>query len=121
MRAPKRHSHYCSGGFHFLVVPVSVIAMTIQAQTAQAPANQLEGFAALTGGYMALAADCNLPTAPLEHAFDSILRDKGTAPSEVTRLKGMMMQSRMAFRGAARSYGCDEVKRTIDDLLGNRH
>lgn len=123
---PPRHRDCCSrrlpvngrrDPLNFLVVAVifAVISRTALAQAA--PPDQLGGFALLTGSYMAMAADCNLPTAPLEDAFDTILRNRGAASSEILRLNDVMMQSRMTFRGAARAYGCDEVQRRIDNLL----
>jgi hypothetical protein len=77
----------------------------------------LEVLATLAGYYVAIAADCNLPTAPIEAALDKILRDGSVAPSEAERHKLTMIQLRGAFAGAGTVLGCVEAKRQVDIAL----
>jgi hypothetical protein len=73
--------------------------------------------ATLAGYYIAVASDCNLPTAPIEAALDKILRDGSVAPSEAERHKLTMIQLRGAFAGAGTVLGCVEAKRQVDIAL----
>jgi hypothetical protein len=77
----------------------------------------LEVLATLAGYYVAIAADCNLPTAPIEAALDKILRDGSVAPSEAERHKLTMIRLRGAFAGAGTVLGCVEAKRQVDIAL----
>jgi hypothetical protein len=84
--------------------------------TQEAPLGTL---AVLAGYYIALAGDCELPTAPIEAAFDKSLQGGEIAPSEAGRYKWMMIQSRLAFTGAGTVLGCLETQNQIAHALGH--
>jgi hypothetical protein len=77
----------------------------------------LGALATLAGYYIAIASDCELPTAPIEAALDKILLGGGIAPSEGDRYKYLMIQSRGAFAGAGTVLGCSETKRQVEGAL----
>jgi hypothetical protein len=77
----------------------------------------LGALATLAGYYIAIASDCELPTAPIEAALDKMLLGGGVAPSEADRYKFLMIQSRGAFAGAGTVRGCFEAKSQIDGAL----
>jgi hypothetical protein len=52
------------------------------------------------GALLGIAADCNLPTAPIEVAMDRLLKKTATGEMEGTRLKQKMMAASLVYRNA---------------------
>jgi hypothetical protein len=103
----------------FVLILLIAAATSAAARAAPPDPNELDGVAALFGGFLAMSADCNLPTARVEAAFERYLTAKQVGPLEATRLRGVMMRGRTLFRGVGVSKGCDEARAMIDRELGD--
>jgi len=84
-----------------LIVCIGVITLTA-ARAASPDPNELDGVATLSGAYLAMSAECNLPTARIEAAFERFLTFKQVGPQEATRLRDVMMRAPPHSAGQAR-------------------